>query len=162
RIKRAIIGRNNQNVGLRPIGIGYTDTEPRQHDPRRFEFTLQVTEGNNEILDKSLMEPAWRCVQDRLPLDQLPFLFVRPRVREGVELLPRHWSGVDDWDAHHERAPKFSALDQHRSAALWPFAFAQDAEALGDLRICLEQSAEIAAEAVLVELLARLDVPQPT
>src|SRR5947209_6283218 len=107
------------------------------------------------------MHVARRSIQDRLPLDQLPFLVVGPRVREGVEILHGHWSGIDDWDAHHERALKFSALDQNRAAALRPFAFAQDAEALGDLRIGLEQSAEIAAEAVLVELLAGLDVPQP-
>src|SRR5260370_41093008 len=106
------------------------------------------------------MKPAWRGVQDRLPLDQLPFLVVGPRVREGVEFLHGHWSGVDDWDAHHKRTLKFSALHENRPAALWPFAFAQDAETLGDLRIGREQSAEIAADAVLVALLTGLDVPQ--
>src|SRR5258708_3995625 len=108
------------------------------------------------------MKPAWRGVQDRLPLDQLPFLVVGPGVREGVEFLHGHWAGVDDGDAYHEGALKSSALHENRPAALRPFAFAQDAETLGDLRIGLEQSAEIAAEAVLVELLAGLDVPQPT
>src|ERR1700719_1030376 len=54
-----------------------------------------------------------------------------------------------------------SALDQHRSGALRPLAFVHDAEALGDFGIGFEQPAEVAAEAVLVELLVRLDVPQP-
>src|ERR1700742_2234740 len=53
-----------------------------------------------------------------------------------------------------------SALHQHRARALRPLAFAHDAEPLGDLGIGLHQPAEIAAEAVLVELLVRLDVPQ--
>src|ERR1700684_3016248 len=53
------------------------------------------------------------------------------------------------------------ALDQDRSGALRSLAFAHDAEPLGDFGIGLEQAAEIAAEAVLVELLVGLDVPQP-
>src|SRR5262249_42661557 len=57
--------------------------------------------------------------------------------------------------------PGASALPQDRAAALRTLALAHDAEPPGDLGIGLEQSAEIAAEAVLVELLARLDVPQP-
>ena len=54
-----------------------------------------------------------------------------------------------------------SALHQDRSGALRALAFAHDAEALGDLGVGLDQPAEVAAEAVLVELLVRLDVPQP-
>src|SRR5580704_11636417 len=54
-----------------------------------------------------------------------------------------------------------SALDQNRSGALRPLAFAHDAEPLCDFGIGFEQAAEVAAEAVLVELLVRLDVPQP-
>src|SRR5262245_61574761 len=57
--------------------------------------------------------------------------------------------------------PGASALHQDRTAALRAFALAHDAEPPGDLGIGLQQPAEIAAEAVLVELLARLDVPQP-
>ena len=38
-------------------------------------------------------------------------------------------------------------------------AFAHDAEALGDLGVGFKEPAEVAAEAVLVELLVRLDVP---
>src|SRR5882757_9214586 len=53
------------------------------------------------------------------------------------------------------------ALDQHRTFALRALALAHDAEALGHLGIGLEQPAEIAAETILVELLVRLDVPQP-
>src|SRR3984885_6363998 len=53
------------------------------------------------------------------------------------------------------------ALDQDRSGALRSLAFAHDAEPLGDFGISFEQAAEIAAEAVLVELLVGLDVPQP-
>src|SRR5262249_49660654 len=57
--------------------------------------------------------------------------------------------------------PGASALHQDRAAALRTLALAHDAEPPGDLGIGLQQSAEIAAEAILVELLARLDVPQP-
>src|SRR5579863_2013717 len=53
------------------------------------------------------------------------------------------------------------ALDQNRSGALRPLAFAHNAEPLGDFGIGLEQAAEIAAKAILVELLVGLDVPQP-
>src|SRR5262249_57103865 len=42
-----------------------------------------------------------------------------------------------------------------------PLALAHDAEAFGALGMGLHQPAEIAAEAVLVELLVRLDVPEP-
>src|SRR6476619_2425476 len=54
-----------------------------------------------------------------------------------------------------------SALHEDRSGALRPLALAHDAEAFGDLGIGLHQSAEVAAEAILVELLARLDIPEP-
>src|SRR5262245_36028851 len=53
------------------------------------------------------------------------------------------------------------ALHQHRTGALRPFVFHQDAETLGDFGVSLQQATEIAAEAILVELLVRLDVPQP-
>src|SRR5262245_66319191 len=55
--------------------------------------------------------------------------------------------------------PGASALHQDRSAALRTLALAHDAEPPGDLGIGLQQTAEIAAETVLVELLAPLDVP---
>src|SRR3984885_4969126 len=64
-------------------------------------------------------------------------------------------------DAACRAAPFGSALHQHRSGALRPLTFAHDAQALRDFRIGFEQAAEVAAEAVLVELLVRLDVPQP-
>src|ERR1043166_6475306 len=54
-----------------------------------------------------------------------------------------------------------SPLHQHRAGALRALALGHDAEALGDFGICLQKPAEVAAEAVLVELLVRLDVPQP-
>src|SRR5204862_1938529 len=54
-----------------------------------------------------------------------------------------------------------SALDQDRAGALRALAFAHDAEALGDLGVGFKEAAEVAAEAVLVELLVRLDVPEP-
>src|SRR5215210_353600 len=53
------------------------------------------------------------------------------------------------------------ALYQHRAGALRALAFAHDAEALGHFGISLYQPAEIAAEAVFIQLLARLDIPQP-
>src|SRR5262249_32622080 len=65
-------------------------------------------------------------------------------------------------DLRFARSPAsgdLSAFDQDR--AVGPLVLAHDAEPLGDLRIGLEQAAEVAAEAILVELLARLDVPQP-
>src|SRR6185312_6079273 len=54
---------------------------------------------------------------------------------------------------------KTSALDQHRAGARGTLVFHQDAESLGDFRIGFENAAEIATEAILVELLVRLDVP---
>src|SRR6202023_1869108 len=53
------------------------------------------------------------------------------------------------------------ALDQHRPRAHGPLVFHEDAESPCDFGVSLEQSAEIPAEAILVELLVRLDVPQP-
>src|SRR5215471_17023073 len=53
------------------------------------------------------------------------------------------------------------ALHKHRAGPLRTLALRHDAEALGDIRIGFEQPAEIAAEAVLVELVVGLDVPQP-
>ena len=47
------------------------------------------------------------------------------------------------------------ALHQDRAGALRALALAHDAEALGDFGIGLEQAAEVAAEAVLVELVVR-------
>src|SRR5688572_21533172 len=38
---------------------------------------------------------------------------------------------------------------------------AENAEALGDFAVGIDQPAQILAEAVLVELIARLDVPEP-
>src|SRR5207245_171544 len=53
------------------------------------------------------------------------------------------------------------ALDQHRAGARRTLVLHEDAEPLGDFGIGLQQPAEIPAETVLVELLVRLDVPQP-
>src|SRR5215470_1976667 len=55
-----------------------------------------------------------------------------------------------------------SALHQHGTRALRTLVLHQDAEALCDFRVGLEQATEVAAETVLVELLVRLDVPQAT
>src|SRR5262245_41154705 len=52
-----------------------------------------------------------------------------------------------------------ASLHQHRPAALRRFAFGHDAEAFGDFGIGFDQAAEIAAEAVLVELLVGLHIP---
>src|SRR5215472_8842185 len=54
-----------------------------------------------------------------------------------------------------------SALHEDRAVADRPLALAHDAEALGDFGVGFEQAAEVAAEAILVELLVGLDVPQP-
>src|SRR5215813_6447758 len=58
-------------------------------------------------------------------------------------------------------AANVSALHQDRPSAVRPLALAHDAEPLGDFGIGLHQPAEIAPEAILVELLVRLDVPEP-
>src|ERR1700712_2588737 len=54
-----------------------------------------------------------------------------------------------------------SALHEHRTGAGRTLVLHQDAQTLGDLGIGLQQPAEIPAETILVELLVRLDVPQP-
>src|SRR5829696_8165336 len=60
------------------------------------------------------------------------------------------------------RAPdEISTLDEDRPGAARRLVLAHDAEPLGDFRIGLEQAAEVAAETILVELLVRLDIPQP-
>src|ERR1700730_9713015 len=51
-------------------------------------------------------------------------------------------------------------LYQDRPSAVGPLALAHDAEPFGNFGIGLNQPAEIAAEAVLIELLVRLDVPK--
>src|SRR5437868_13191502 len=71
-------------------------------------------------------------------------------------------SRMPDFSVTVTRAFTFaSALDQHRTGARWALVFHQDTQTLGHLGIGLQQSAEIPAEAILVELLVRLDVPQP-
>src|SRR5689334_10442439 len=54
-----------------------------------------------------------------------------------------------------------SALYQDRAAALWALVFAHDAEPPGDVAVGLDQAAHALAEAILVELVVGLDVPQP-
>src|SRR5262249_1756175 len=54
-----------------------------------------------------------------------------------------------------------SALHQHRARARRTFVLHQDAQTFCHLSIGLQQAAEIAANAVFVELLVRVDVPQP-
>src|SRR6187200_3194580 len=53
------------------------------------------------------------------------------------------------------------ALHQHRAGARRTLVLHEDAEAFCNFGIGLQQPAEIAAETILVELLVRLDVPQP-
>src|SRR5665213_4003634 len=53
------------------------------------------------------------------------------------------------------------ALHQHRAGAARRLALIHDAQTLGDLGIGLQEATQIAAEPVLVELVAGLDVPQP-
>src|SRR5437868_7343735 len=54
-----------------------------------------------------------------------------------------------------------SSLHQHRTGAGGALVLHHDAEPLRHLGVGFQQPAEIAAKAVLVELLVRLDVPQP-
>src|SRR3954453_23541399 len=53
-----------------------------------------------------------------------------------------------------------SARHQHGTGALRALAYAHDAEALRHLGIGLDQTAEVAAESIFIELFARLDIPQ--
>src|SRR5262249_17668458 len=69
---------------------------------------------------------------------------------------PARW-----WYRHPCRVEAASPFHEHRAGAARRLVLAHDPQALGDLRIGLEEAAEIAAEAVLVQLLVRLDVPQP-
>src|SRR3954471_11464939 len=55
-----------------------------------------------------------------------------------------------------------SALDQHRPGTRRPLVLDQNTQALRHFGIGIQQAAEITAETILVELLVRLDVPQPT
>src|SRR5882757_8770987 len=54
-----------------------------------------------------------------------------------------------------------SALHQHRTGARGPLVLHQDPQPFCHLGVGFQESAEIAAKTVLVELLVRLDVPQP-
>jgi hypothetical protein len=89
-------------------------------------------------------------------------LLVRP-ARCGIK--DRFWSvsstcDVVEADVHREWS-EILTLNQNRAVALGTFALAHDAEALGHFSVGFQEAAEVAAEAVLVEFLARLDVPQP-
>src|SRR3954467_13106260 len=52
-------------------------------------------------------------------------------------------------------------LDEHRPRPLRLLAVRDDPEPARHLLVSLDQAAHVAAEAILVELVARLDVPQP-
>src|SRR5215469_14969747 len=52
-------------------------------------------------------------------------------------------------------------LHQHGARTRRAFVFHENPEPLGNLGIGFEQPTEISSEAILVELLVRLDVPQP-
>jgi len=64
-----------------------------------------------------------------------------------------------DGDARLHMKGAFGLLHQHRPGTLRPLLLHEDAEAAGDFLIGLEQPAEVAAEAILVELVLGLDVP---
>src|SRR6516165_4164616 len=75
---------------------------------------------------------------------------------------PRRNTGVRSGAIWGKASPDgSSAFDQDRSGALRPLALAHDAKPLGNFGIGLDQSAQIASEAVLVELFVRFDIPQP-
>src|SRR5690606_34097488 len=80
------------------------------------------------------------------------------RALDGLALRIEDAGFQRDGDARFHRR---SALHQHRAGPGRALVLAHDAEPLGDLGVSLDEAAEIAAEAVLVELLVRLDVPQP-
>src|SRR5882672_2231056 len=54
-----------------------------------------------------------------------------------------------------------SALHQHRTRTRRPLVLHQNAQTFCHFGIGLQHAAEVTAETVLVELLVRLDVPQP-
>src|SRR5580704_3103051 len=57
--------------------------------------------------------------------------------------------------------PSLLALDQHRARTRGPLVLHEDAEPPCDFRVGLKKAAQVPAETILVELLVRLDVPQP-
>src|SRR5688500_2286120 len=52
------------------------------------------------------------------------------------------------------------SLHQARPAVARLFVLAEDDQAAGDFRVSLDEAAKVAAEAILVELVGRPDVPQ--
>src|SRR5229473_2357239 len=96
-----------------------------------------------------------------------PVTFLRARLNPGtVARMEQAKSGkpLPDYAAappHPGYERPCLALDQDRPGALRALVLAHDAQPLGHFGVGLEQSAEVATEAVLVELLVRLDVPQP-
>src|SRR6266699_480720 len=94
-----------------------------------------------------------------------PVTFLRARLNPGtVARMEQAKSGkpLPDYRPRRpNRVTRDSALDQDRPGALRALVLAHDAQPLGHFGVGLEQSAEVATEAVLVELLVRLDVPQP-
>jgi hypothetical protein len=96
---------------------------------------------HNYVFDNLLVRPARCGFKDRV-------------------LSASSTCGVVEADVHREWS-EILTLNQNRAVALGTFALAHDAEALGHFSVGLQEAAEVAAEAVLVEFLARLDVPQP-
>src|SRR5579872_569145 len=70
-------------------------------------------------------------------------------------------SRMPDFKVTVTRAFTSLPLDQNRTGAHGALIFHENAETLCDLGIGLQQATEVAAETILVELLVRLDVPQP-
>ena len=67
-------------------------------------LTPDRAEKISKITQDDLMQIAGRSVQDRLPVDQLPLLIIRPCIGEGEIFLHRHRTGLDRRDAHGARS----------------------------------------------------------
>src|SRR5215472_19129500 len=87
----------------------------------------------------------------------------RPRRNTGLKSTARWGKALQRHSGIRDRpgATEFSTFDQDRPGPLRSLAFAHDAKPLGHLGIGLDQSTEVAPEAVLVELFVGLDIPQP-
>src|SRR5580704_5268200 len=100
RVGRVAAHRYDQKVRFWTTRVGHSDSKSGKHFPDCSRPPFKRRQDETKIFDNSLMQLAGRSIQDRLPVDQLPFLPVRPRVGEGIEFLHRHRSSLDGRDAH--------------------------------------------------------------
>ena len=96
--------RDDEDVGLWQADIGNPHANAGACLPRSLALPLNSSDEKGQIPKNRLMQSTGRAVQERLPVNQLPLLIVRPRVGEGEVFLHRHWAGLDCRDAHRTRS----------------------------------------------------------